>query len=158
MSSCSHANARVAYPRSIGAALSSAEALCQRRGEQWTVSRRRIYELLLKAGCPVKAYSLISTYAQAGERVATPPTIYRALDFLLAQGLVHRIESLNAFFACPSDDGLHAGGFLICDCCGRVKVLGLGAARTALETAATGGFAIDRVVLEAFGVCSDCRD
>lgn len=72
--------------------------------------RRRTYELLLEAGCPVKAYDLISTYAQAGERLAKPPTIYRALDFLLAQGLVHRLESLNAFLACPLEDARHAGG------------------------------------------------
>lgn len=65
-----------------------AEAICQRRGEQWTAPRRRTYELLLKAGGPVKAYDLISTFAQAGESLAKPPTIYRALDFLLAQGLV----------------------------------------------------------------------
>lgn len=158
MSTCTHPHNHAADPRSVPVALSVAESLCQRRGEQWTAPRRRTYELLVKAGGPVKAYDLISTFAQAGERLAKPPTIYRALDFLLAQGLVHRIESLNAFLACPSEDGRHAAGFLICDCCRRVKELDLGAASAALDAAATEGFLVERVVLEAHGICGDCRD
>lgn len=138
--------------------MATAATHCEARGEQWTPSRRQTYELLLQAGGAVKAYDLISTYAQAGERLAKPPTIYRALDFLLAAGLVHRIESINAFLARRADNANHAAGFLICDCCGRIEVLDLSADQMVSEAATARGFAVRRLVLEAHGTCADCRD
>lgn len=156
MATCSHSHAPVAEPSSVLGSLAAAEARCQRRGERWTPPRHRTYELLLRAGRPVKAYDLVSTYAQAGERLAAPPTVYRALDFLLAAGLVHRIESLNAFLACRAESGNHSAGFLICDCCGRAEELDLAAERAAIDGQAH-GFTVARIVLEAHGACADCR-
>lgn len=141
----------------MSAALLAAESLCQGRGEHWTASRSRTYELLLQANGAVKAYDLISAYAQMGERLAKPATIYRALDFLMSAGLVHRIESLNAFLACRSEAAPHAAAFLICDCCGHVDELELGRDRQAIDAARVFGFTIERVVLEAHGACADCR-
>ena len=84
-----------------------------------------------------KAYDLISSYAHDGEPVAKPPTIYRALEFLTAQGLVHRIESMNAFLACGSNPHGRSTEFLICDCCGRVEELpGVAAVAAASQPAA----------------------
>ena len=104
----------------------------------------------------MKAYDLLSGYAAQGEPIAKPPTIYRALDFLLAHGLVHRIETLNAFVAC-TNDGAHSAEFLICDCCGRVEELGLGVDQAAAAAAAGRGFRPTRVVLEVHGLCADCQ-
>lgn len=156
MTNCSHVHASAPPVQVIAEALSAAEAKCVGKGERWTPSRRRTYELLLEAGTPVKAYDLLSGYAAEGEPPAKPPTIYRALDFLLAHGLIHRIESLNAFLACTAD-GAHSAEFLICDCCGRVEELGLGVDRAALSAAADRGFRPARVVLEVHGLCTACH-
>lgn len=156
MTACSHVPAPTPPAAAIATALSAAEAKCIAQGERWTASRRRTYELLLEAGAPVKAYDLLSGYAVEGAPAAKPPTIYRALDFLLTHGLVHRIESLNAFVACTAD-GAHSAEFLICDCCGRVEELGLGVDRAAVVAAADRGFQPTRVVLEVHGLCADCH-
>lgn len=157
MSTCSHTHTPTAELRPLLGCLKAAEALCHRRGERWTPSRHRTYELLLRAGRPVKAYDLVSAYAQVGERLAKPPTVYRALDFLLTAGLVHRIESLNAFLACRAESQNHSAGFLICDCCGRVEELDLTAERAAIDAAQAHDFTIARIVLEAHGACAACR-
>ena len=92
-----------------------------------------------------------------GRAPAKPPTIYRSLDFLAVLGLVHRIESLNAFVACGGQHQSHSAQFLICDCCGRIDELDLGSSDAVAAAAAHQGFQIDRVVLEAHGRCRDCR-
>jgi Fur family zinc uptake transcriptional regulator len=140
----------------VDAALVAAEQRCTNAGERWTPSRRRIYQLLLEAGAPVKAYDLLAAYAAKGAPIAKPPTVYRALEFLTAQGLVHRIESLNAFLACHSDHQRHATEFLICDCCGCVQELDAGVERAATNAAAARGFKPSRVVLEVHGACAEC--
>lgn len=122
-----------------------------------TPSRGRTYELLLEAAAPVKAYDLIASYAGKNAPVAKPPTIYRALEFLTEQALVHRIESLNAFLACHADHSGHAAEFLICDCCGRVEELNLATEALASKAAAALGFRADRIVLEVHGACANCR-
>lgn len=156
MPACPHVHGPAAARRDVAAAMEAAERRCAVAGERWTPSRRRIYELLLQAGSPVKAYDLISTYAHDGEPVAKPPTIYRALEFLTAQGLVHRIESLNAFLACGSNPHGRSTEFLICDCCGRVEELGVGMDEAAFPAASARGFTPSRMVLEVHGACVDC--
>jgi Fur family zinc uptake transcriptional regulator len=156
MTACAHVHTAAADPTEVQAALRSAEQLCAEAGERWTPSRRRTYELLVEAGAPVKAYDLIASYAAKDEPVAKPATVYRALDFLTAHGLVHRIESLNAFLACRSDHAGHAATFLICDCCGRVEELRLGLHQPAAEAAEARGFKVGRAVLEVHGACARC--
>jgi Fur family zinc uptake transcriptional regulator len=156
MSTCAHSHASTPNRTDVAAALEAAEQHCAAAGERWSPSRRRTYELLLRAGSPVKAYDLISSYAVEGEPVAKPPTVYRALDFLTEHGLVHRIESLNAFLACGADHHGHATEFLICDCCGRVEELDVGVDQAAFSAASARGFTPSRVVLEVHGACADC--
>ena len=99
-------------------ALAHAEALCVKRGERLTAMRRHVLEVLSASHKPLGAYEIMDRAALTGTRPA-PITIYRALDFLRDNGLVHRIESRNAFVACVAD---HASGelvvFLICEHCG----------------------------------------
>ena len=78
--------------------LAAAEALCVRREQRLTAPRRRVLELLLQAGQPLKAYDLMAAFDPHAP--AKPPTVYRALEFLEREGFAHRIESLNAFVAC----------------------------------------------------------
>ena len=101
----------------VSEALVGAAELCRKRGVRLTGTRQRILELVWAGHRPVGAYELLAALGRDG-RPAAPPTVYRALDFLVAQGLVHRIESLNAFVGCPAPARPHRGQFLICRACG----------------------------------------
>ena len=102
---------------SISASLNKAARVAADRGVALTETRRRVFELVLKAGQPVGAYRLMEAMRGKSGKVM-PPTVYRALNFLLDNGLVHRIESMNAFVACAHSDHKHEGQFLICSDCG----------------------------------------
>ena len=100
----------------VQGALRDAETLCARRGVRLTPARRRVLELIWQSHRPSGAYDLLERLAADGHR-PSPPTVYRALDFLLRQGLVHRVSSRNAFVGCnhPGDD--HMAQLFICDRC-----------------------------------------
>lgn len=125
-----------------------------------TAPRRRVLELLLGAGEPVKAYDLIARYGADGQ-AAKPPTVYRALEFLERRGVVHRIASISAYVACTAHDedvGAHAAAFLICDCCGSTQEVAVPAGRLGLaEVAEVAGYQIDRTTIEAHGRCASCK-
>lgn len=143
-------------PAEVMAALGEAEARCERRGERMTAPRRRVLELLLTSGEPVKAYDLIAAYGDDGQ-AAKPPTVYRALEFLERQGLAHRIASISAYVACSHGDRTHAAAFLICDCCGAAVEVSPPPAAGLNEPAALYGYALERVTIEGHGLCADCR-
>lgn len=135
------------------AALAEAEARCKARGAAWTPPRRRTYELLLAAAAPRTAYELMESY-KTGRRHAAPPTVYRALDFLVAIGLAHRVESRRAYLACAAPGDPHAAAFLICDGCGRTDEL-----LHHLDDwgPAPAGFVVRSISLEIRGTCPVCR-
>lgn len=97
-------------------ALAEAQRICARRGVRLTETRQKVLELIWGDHAAVKAYDLLEQLSGPG-RAVRPPTIYRALDFLLENGLIHRIESLNAYVGCPQPGGQHSSQFLICDAC-----------------------------------------
>lgn len=134
--------------------LEQAKARRDGRGGRWTRPRERVYELLLRAGAPVKAYQLMELYQQG--RAAKPPTVYRALEFLEHNGLVHRIASLNAYVACASREAAHAAAFLICDCCGSAQEFQPGKVPSAVAAAAGCGFKARLIALEVRGLCRGC--
>jgi Fur family zinc uptake transcriptional regulator len=140
-----------------GAQIEEAERRCQEAGESLTPLRRRVLELLLDQHGPAKAYDLLPLLG--GEKgAAKPPTIYRALDFLVRMGLAHRIESLNAFVACDVGACARSTIFLICEKCGAAEEFDAGHALVDLADAAKrDGFAIHRTMIEASGVCSACQ-
>ncbi len=150
---CDHAVAHD-EPHDLQAALDRARERCSTGGQRWTAPRERVYELLLKAGAPVKAYDLMDAYQEG--RAAKPPTVYRALEFLEHFGLVHRIASLNAYMACGSDDEDHAAAFLICDCCGSAEEFEPGRVTSASAAAAAHGFKARAIALEVRGLCQQC--
>jgi Fur family zinc uptake transcriptional regulator len=139
-------------------ALEHAQALCAARGQRLTPIRRQVLEALLAHHRPLGAYEIIDRLAAAGGRPA-PITIYRALDFLRENGLVHRIESRNAFVACIRD---HAGAdpvvFLICEHCGVVGEAASAAIGETLKAASrAAGFTPKTPVIEITGTCTHCR-
>lgn len=144
------------HRRCIAAAMDQAAQVCVARGARLTAQRRRVLELVWSSHKPVGAYTLIDQLAERGQRVA-PPTVYRALDFLLANGLVHRIERLNAFVGCPAVDRDHAPQFLICGDCGDVAELHEQAVSAAIAAGAqAAGFTGWRASVEVVGICPEC--
>ena len=136
--------------------IAESERRCVASGESLTPLRRRVLELLLDQPGPAKAYDLLPLLDS--ERQAKPPTIYRALDFLVRQGLAHRIESLNAFVACDVGACERSTIFLICEKCGGAEEFDAGHALVDLRDAAKkDGFSIRRTMIEASGICSACQ-
>jgi Fur family transcriptional regulator, zinc uptake regulator len=138
--------------------IAEAERRCDAAGESLTPLRRRVLELLLEQHGPAKAYDLLPLLdGEKGQ--AKPPTIYRALDFLVRMGLAHRIESLNAFVACDIGACARSTIFLICEKCGGAEEFDAGHALVDLsEAARRDGFSIHRTMIEASGVCSACQN
>ena len=138
------------------AAIAHAEAHCEARAQRLTPMRRQVLETLLASHTPLGAYEII-------ERIADRPapiTIYRALDFLRENGLVHRIESRNAFLACAHDhDDAAMVAFLICERCGLVgEIPAAPVAQSLTASARATGFAPNMSVVEITGVCAHCQN
>jgi Fur family transcriptional regulator, zinc uptake regulator len=135
-----------------------AEVLCRERGVRLTAQRRQVLEILTTAGRPLGAYEILDAMRE-GARMLAPPTVYRALDFLLEQGLIHKLESLHAFVGCHHPDHPHASQFLICTGCGMVTELEDEAIIRSLTTAAReSGFKPRRPLVEVMGTCADCAE
>jgi Fur family transcriptional regulator, zinc uptake regulator len=146
------------HGRCASAAIAHAEAQCAARAQRLTPMRRQVLETLLASHRPLGAYEIMSRSRQK-TRLA-PITIYRALDFLIENGLVHRIETRNAFVACVHD---HGGDdlviFLICERCGAVgEAPGGGAAEALKASSRAAGFSPKSPVIEIAGICSHCRE
>lgn len=145
------------HGRCVAHALEAAEAECRRRGARLTDVRRRVLELVWHSHAPVGAYALLETLGREGF-CAAPPTVYRALDFLLAHGLIHRIERLNAFAGCTRPGTPHAGQFLLCERCGAAAELDDPAIDAAISAAAGRlGFTVARQTVEVDGLCPACQ-
>ena len=139
----------------VADALAEAERRAGEDGLRLTPARRRVLEILLESHRALGAYEILGRLGS--DRPAPPPTAYRALDFLVAHGFAHRVESLNAFVACAHPGAKHAPAFLICRDCRKVaeSATEAGAGRLA-DAARSAGFTIESAVLEAEGLCPSC--
>jgi Fur family zinc uptake transcriptional regulator len=141
----------------IATAMDQARAVCAEQGGRLTPQRQRVLELVWQEHKPVGAYELLERLREDGVKAA-PPTVYRALEFLLAHGLIHRIESLNAYTGCTAPGTPHHGQFLVCSQCQRVAELDEPAINDQLdESARRLGFEIERQTVEICGLCQRCR-
>lgn len=139
----------------VSLALDAAHHRVVSAGQRMTIPRRRVLELLVRSGSPVKAYDLVAAYYGAG-RVAKPATIYRALEFLNRMELVHRLSSTRCYVACTFGSVAHQPAFLICDCCGSCLEIAAPEAVSLRGTAEALGYSVVRVALEAEGRCPTC--
>ena len=139
-------------------ALTIAEEICAERGLRLTPQRRQVLTLIWQSHRPMKAYDLLEQMQQDASS-AKPPTVYRALDFLMEQGLIHRLDSLNAFTGCGHPDGHHRDCyFMICQDCGTASEYCAPALSQAIQQAAQDNdFSPQQTVLEIAGTCGDCR-
>lgn len=140
----------------IGARLDRAAQICAANGGQLTELRRCVLGLILEAPAPLTAYQLLERLRQV-RKSAVPPTVYRSLDFLLGQGLIHKVERLSAFVPCIEVGHDHHAQFLICSRCGTVTEIDDHTAASALEDAAEReGFHPRHTVIEIEGTCGAC--
>ena len=144
--------------------VAAVERACNERGLRLTAIRARVLGLVAQAGRPIKAYDLLEQIRLDNSRdgegagAAAPPTVYRALDFLLANGFIHKLESINAFVACHHPNSAqHSVPFLICDRCHSATELEDASIVAKLEAAARDlGFAPQAQTLEVHGLCARC--
>lgn len=139
-------------------ALVRADDRCRDRGVRLTPVRRRVLEILLEEHRAMGAYDVLERLSVEGFG-SQPPVAYRALEFLVDQGLAHRIRRLNAFTACTVSGGEHAPAFFICRNC---KAVAETCADDLRETINDGGqaigFAVERINIEALGLCPSCDE
>jgi Fur family zinc uptake transcriptional regulator len=143
----------------VAGRLTVAERNCAARGVRLTANRRDVLELLLRADGPMSAYALLDAIRPVHPGAA-PPTVYRALEFLVEQGLAHKLERLNAYVACVDRSAHtheHAAQFLICRLCGGVTEMDDDAVAKAVDRAARqAGFTPAHTTVEVEGVCTKC--
>jgi Fur family zinc uptake transcriptional regulator len=146
------------HDRCAADGLDHAERICGERAQKLTPIRRQVLQALLASHKPLGAYEIIDELAKAMPRPA-PITVYRALDFLMANGLVHRIESRNAYLACAHDhDAAALVAFLICERCGSVGEIPAAPVAQSIHAAArASGFAPKLSVVEITGTCAHCQ-
>lgn len=135
-----------------------AEQLCLQEGGRLTPLRKEVLTLILSANAPIGAYDLLAQIKGKNGRPAAPPTVYRTLDFLQAQGLVHRLTSINAFIPCCHPREKHQSAFLICQNCQLVQETSADDLFGELSNiAAKGNFTAQHSMIEIAGLCQNCQ-
>lgn len=146
------------HQQCIEEALAAAQQLCREEGLRLTPLRTRVFELVWQSHRPLGAYDILADLAREDGRPAAPPTVYRALDFLLEHGLIHRIATLNAYIGCSHPQHRHQAQFLICRSCKVARELAHSSIDAAIAAEATRlDFQLEGQVIEVFGICADCR-
>ncbi|MCW1873247.1 zinc uptake transcriptional repressor Zur [Erwinia sp. INIA-01] len=139
--------------------LSQAEVICQQRSVRLTPQRMEVLRLMTEHNASISAYDLLDLL-RASEPQAKPPTVYRALDFLLEQGFIHRVESTNSYVVCHHfEEPSHTSAMLICDRCGSVTEQHADGVEEILKKLAQKtGFTLAHSVIEAHGFCQKCSE
>ena len=157
--------------------LIAAEEQCRTRGVRFTPLRQQIYALILQADKPVGAYDLITQLQQTRlaelehaesinnadakketQKNVAPPTVYRSLEFLLAENLIHQLTSINAYVPCCHPRAEHTAAFLICEQCQRVQECSSVPVQEIMSFAEHDvGFTVTRSVIELSGRCQTCH-
>lgn len=144
------------HKRCIRTGLASADTLCGERSVRLTPVRRRTLEILLQSHTALGAYEVLDRLALAGFG-GKPPQVYRALQFLIEHGFVHKLEALNAYVACVSPNQCERPCFMVCVECGRVAEHSVPKVTKQLNVAAQqAGFSPSKSVMELSGVCNEC--
>ena len=146
------------HDRCVTGAVGRARELCRSRGAKLTELREEVLELVWRSHAPVGAYQILDQLAASRGRVA-PPTVYRALDFLRREGLIHRIDSLNAYVGCPHPGRPHQAYFFICRNCGDAAEIHDDELAAALASCVRrAAFRVESATVELAGLCARCHD
>ncbi|MGO3755384.1 Fur family transcriptional regulator [Psychrobacter celer] len=157
-------------PHDVTERLRAAKEQCRLSGARFTPLRQQIYQLVLEANQPVGAYDLITQLqqmrlvapddaaAQKTTKNVAPPTVYRSLEFLLGEGLIHQLTSINAYVPCCHPRAQHTAAFLICAQCQRVQECSSVPVQEMMSFAEKDvGFVVERSVIELSGRCQACQ-
>ncbi len=146
------------HGKCVADAVGAARALCAERGLRLTELRQLVLELVWGGHEPMGAYDILDELRRERPR-AQAPTVYRALEFLIENGLVHRLQSLNAFVGCGGPGRPHTGQFLICRQCNAVAEMDDPEIAAVLSrNAARAGFRVRRQTVELDGLCAECGE
>ena len=146
----------VSHKECLTHAITTAEMICKEKGVRFSSSRRRVLELIWSSHTPNKAYDILDVLSSE-DSAAKPPTVYRALDFLMANGLVHKISSLNAYVGCSHPTHHQGCYFLICTQCHFIsECCNDNLAEEVFKTAEKNHFTVKQVTLEIEGLCQEC--
>lgn len=138
------------------AAVKALQAYGQEHGHRITEPRQYVLSIIAASKQPMTAYDVLDELAKKLDK-PKPPTAYRALEFLMQHGFIHRIESLNAYVACAEDHKHRGSQFMICDECGNVEEIHLCHVPEGLSKQASGkGFTLSHWNAELHGKCGDC--
>lgn len=145
------------HGRCISAALTRANDLCTEKKARMTITRESVLRLLWQSHQPLGAYQLQDQLSKLLEKPIAPPTVYRAIEFLLQLGLIHRIPSLNAYIGCPFPNSEHSNLFMICSQCGSAAEVAHNTINGLLQSASDkANFTLQSQTLELFGLCPQC--
>jgi len=134
----------------------SARTVCSRLGLRLTPIRSRVLELISRRHAPIGAYEILAALSDKDGALA-PPTVYRALKFLLDAGLIHRVDSINAFVTCETPQRAHAGLFLVCHSCKRtIELADDSISRFMQQKIRSAGFTDQVRDIEVKGLCAEC--
>lgn len=146
------------HTQCIATAMTQAQEICSHNGARLTRLREQVLRLIWQSHKPLGAYALMDMLAQESTRRVAPPTVYRALEFLLEQGLIHRINTLNAYIGCTHPSAHHANNFLICEHCGVAIEFSTQSLQDNInQTARDLGFSIKAQSIELVGCCDRCE-
>lgn len=147
------------HSKRIAEALVAATEVCRERNARFTSLRRQVLELIWTSHEPVGAYDILEMMNDTADSRVAPMTVYRAIEFLMENGLVHRIASRNAYVGCSHPGASHEGQFLICRHCGCVEEIMEKPITKALSTGAKrAGFDVVSSLIEIEGRCRGCRE
>lgn len=143
----------------IDSAIATARSLCTQRNVKLTPLRESVLRLVWQSHKPLGAYALMALLEEVITRRVAPPTVYRALDFLSQEHLIHKIHSLNAFVGCPEPEKQHQTHFLICRHCHGTLECGTKDLKAAIhDSAQAAGFTIEEESVEILGACPNCLE
>lgn len=153
-----HVHNHSAHPHSVAYQLLEAIRHCEQRGTRLTPIRQHVLTLLLEAARSLKAYELLEAMKQLYPQ-AKPPTVYRALDFLVEEGLIHRLDAVNAWTACQDVSGHHHDLLVVCTRCGKVAELSAPVISHQLQDMIqAAGFIQTTSETELRAMCQDCSN
>ena len=144
--------------RCLDAAIISAKKLCAEKNTKLSSMRESVLILLWQEHKPMGAYDILNGIAKTTDKSIAPPTIYRALEFLLEMGLIHRIASLNAYIGCPFPNSVHSNLFMVCNQCGSTAEIADSGLNKILNSLCTNtDFSMETQYVEIKGRCPQCQ-
>lgn len=141
--------------------MASAASRCKEAGGRLTIKREEILKVLLASKVPLSAYEVLDLYTQNKQASMPPMSVYRILEFLEQQQLIHRLGSQNKFIACSHiHDNCHhqVSQFLICRDCHSVKEISIeqGLIKALNQQVKDGGYQLLSPQLELDCICNQC--